>query len=119
MSFFRDLGPLLDGVKALKTASVNGKKKGLIIAAEHVLSVSNQRVPHETGDLARSGGISQDDSGRTAISYDTDYAVVQHEDVSLRHDAGRQAKFLESSLISERELVRTIVANSMKREMGL
>lgn len=96
-----------------------GKKRGLLIAGEHVLGVSNERVPHEDGDLERSGAVGQDDEGRTSISYDTPYAVKQHEDTSLHHDAGRQAKYLESALASERDAVLNIVAQSIRKELGL
>lgn len=119
MSFIRDMRPIVDAVKVVRERERVAKAKGLLIAGEHVLAVSNDRVPHETGDLMRSGGVSQDETGRTAISYDTDYAVRQHEDVSLKHDAGRQAKFLESALISERQTAITIVANAIKKELGL
>jgi hypothetical protein len=92
--------------------------RALWIAGEHVLSVSNEQVPFEEGDLAASGGVSQDESsGKTAISYNTDYAVKQHEDMTLKHDSGRNAKFLENALNSEIETVRLIVANGIKDGM--
>lgn len=96
-----------------------GKRRGMLLGGEHVLGVSNERVPHEEGDLERSGAVSQDSEGRTAISYDTPYAVKQHEDTSLNHDPGRQAKFLESALASERETVLNIVAQAIRKELGL
>ena len=100
-------------------AQRKGTKRGLLVGGEHVLGVSNERVPHEDGDLERSGGVSQDDDGNTAVSYDTEYAVVQHEDTSLHHDAGRQAKFLESAILEERETVLQIVAAAIRKEAGL
>jgi hypothetical protein len=94
-------------------------KIGTLQAGEHVLGVSNTLVPLEEADLARSGGVSQDEAtGRTAISYDTDYAVKQHEDESLRHDPGRQAKFLTTALARERETALQIVAQALKGAMG-
>ena len=33
-----------------------------------------------------------------AVSYDTPYAIRQHEDLSYKHDAGRKAKYLEDPL---------------------
>jgi hypothetical protein len=94
-------------------------QRGLHEAAEHVLTVSNQRVPHEEGNLERSGATSQD--GYTAaISYDTPYAVRQHEDLSLRHDEadGRRAKYLESALNDERGKVRDIIAQQVRDVLG-
>lgn len=92
-------------------------ERGLGVAAEHVLTVSNARVPHEEGTLERSGATSQD--GYTvAISYDTPYAVRQHEDLSYRHDDGRQAKYLESALNDEARTVGDIVAQAVRDAIG-
>ena len=92
--------------------------RALWIAGEHILGVSNEQVPFEEGDLAASGGVSQDEkTGVTAISYNTDYAVKQHEDMTMKHDAGRNAKFLENAINSEINTVRQIVANGIKDGM--
>ena len=106
-------------VQKAREGERKGTKRGLLVGAEHVLGVSNERVPHEDGDLERSGAVSQTDDGTTAISYDTDYAVVQHEDTSLHHDSGRQAKYLESAMIEERATVLQIVAAAIRKEVGL
>lgn len=110
-----DPSSFLKNLAAAQRRVTDAGKRGLLVAGEHVLGVSNIRVPLEEGDLARSGGVSQDESsGRTAISYDTDYAVKQHEDMSLQHDPGRTAKFLENAMNSERDVVQGIVANALK-----
>lgn len=111
---------LLANITAAKTGAKKGRNRGLLVAGEHVLGVSNTKVPHEEGHLQTSGAVSQDeDSGVTAVSYNTPYAVRQHEDTSLSHDAGRQAKFLEDALTQERDKVLAIVQESIKREMKL
>ena len=67
--------------------------------ADHVLAEASQEVPHEDGDLQASGKVSTDPStNRAAVSYDTPYAVVQHEDMTMQHDAGRRAKYLEGPM---------------------
>lgn len=107
-------------LQAITQQVTAGSLRGLRVAGEHVLGVSNTMVPHEEGALERSGAVSQDpESGTTAISYDTPYAVVQHEDTSLHHDSGRQAKYLETALNSERDKVLAIVAQNIKGEAGL
>lgn len=89
---------------------------GLTRAAEHVLGVSNSRVPIEEGTLERSGAVNVDAENLVAyVSYDTPYAVVQHEDLTLAHDAGRQAKYLESAFNSERANVRKIIADAIRQ----
>ena len=67
--------------------------------ADEVLTRSTARVPHEYGDLQNSGQVTTDPENlKAAVSYDTPYAVVQHEDMTLNHDAGREAKYLETSV---------------------
>lgn len=110
-----DPSKMLATLVAAQKRVTDAGKRGLLTAGEHILGVSNDQVPHEEGDLERSGAVSQDDStGRTAISYDTDYAVRQHEDMTLQHDSGRNAKFLENALNAERDTAAQIIATAMK-----
>lgn len=95
-------------------------QQGLYLAGQHILNVSNKQVPHEEGDLERSGVVSEAGGNNLeiAVSYDTPYAVRQHEDLSLRHDAGRNAKFLENACRSERGTAGKIIAKAIKSEVG-
>ena len=86
---------------------------GLRLAAEHLLQASSELVPHEEGDLERSGEVSVDESGpAAAVSYDRPYAVRQHEDQTLRHDNGRRAKYLEEPMSTERDTMLRIIAKA-------
>jgi hypothetical protein len=88
---------------------------GLFLATEHVLQVSNESVPLEEGTLERSGVASVDrEKLRGAISYDTPYAVRQHEDLDAQHDSGRTAKYLENAMNSERRTIRQLIADAMR-----
>lgn len=107
------------GISAALAKQQAGVLTGLWAAGEHVLGVSNAQVPFEEGDLAASAAVSQDGTtGATAISYDTPYAVRQHEDLSMQHDAGRNAKYLENALQSESATVTAIVLNALKGRLG-
>lgn len=96
---------------------LDGANRGLDMGAEHILSESNVHVPIEEDTLERSGKTSADGL-RRAISYDTPYAVVQHEDLSLEHDAGRTAKYLENAMNSESGTVGKIIAGQIRAELG-
>jgi hypothetical protein len=87
--------------------------RGLALAAEHILTESRRVVPIEEGTLERSGATSVD-GNRAAISYDTPYAVRQHEELAYRHDAGRQAKYLEEPMLAERDTALGIVAEQIR-----
>lgn len=92
--------------------------RGLHLAAEHVLTEANDRVPIEEGTLQRSGRASVDaEDLRAAVSYDTPYAVPVHEDMTARHDPGRAAKWLELTMAAEAETVRRIIANALREAM--
>ncbi|MEV4457013.1 minor capsid protein [Microbispora sp. NPDC049633] len=100
--------------KAQRAAAVRGLRK----AAEHLLQASRELVPIEEGTLERSGVASVDeDELRAAVSYDTVYAVRQHEDLTLKHDEGRQAKYLEEPMQSERGTMLDIVAAEVRRSL--
>lgn len=97
-----------------------GGVKGLALGSEHLLKVSNDFAPIEEGTLIRSGETSIDDAElKAAVSYDTPYAVVQHEDMSLSHDPGRTAKFLENAANWEKDTLAKIVAQQIRNELGL
>lgn len=89
---------------------------GLVLATEHVLGVSNAHSPIEEGTLERSGTAAVDGLTGT-IAYDTPYAVKQHEDLTLRHDEGRTAKYLENALNSEAALVGTLLQTQLRRAL--
>ncbi|QLF82699.1 hypothetical protein SEA_CICADA_16 [Microbacterium phage Cicada] len=107
----------IDEVKAVVLAAI---LEGLYMAGEHILNVSNAQAPIEDGDLIRSGVVSSSSASEktVAVSYDTPYAVIQHEDLTLRHDSGRNAKFLANACKSEASTAGKIVATRVKRVVG-
>lgn len=105
----------LDEVTA---AARGGAIRGLALAAEHLLQASRQQVPIEEATLERSGVASVDPGAlRAAVSYDTPYAVRQHEDLDLRHDEGRKAKYLEDPAREETEVLGELIAAQIRRAL--
>ncbi|MET7333274.1 hypothetical protein [Nonomuraea sp. NPDC005650] len=105
-------------VGQLDKAMEAGAVKGLAVAMEHLLQKSREEVPHEEGTLERSGTTSVDESTLTgAVSYDTPYAVRQHEDLTLRHDEGRKAKYLEDPADAERAVMLELIAAQIRRSL--
>jgi hypothetical protein len=75
-------------------------------------------VPIEEGTLERSGVVSVDEaSAEAAVSFDQPYAVRQHEEMDLRHDAGRTAKYLETPLREEADTINAIIAAEVRRAL--
>lgn len=90
---------------------------GLQLAGQHLLQVSSFLAPIEEGNLARSGEVSDDGDNTVAVSYDTVYAARQHEELTWRHDEGRQAKYLEEPMTTERETMLKIMAREARTEL--
>jgi hypothetical protein len=98
-------------------------RRGLELAMEHLLGVSSELVPIEEGTLMRSGRSSVDDEDLLGmVTYsahssanDYDYAVRQHEDLTLDHAPGRRAKFLEDPTFDESDTMAQIVATQIRR----
>lgn len=101
-------------------AELNGAAAdGLLLAAEYLLQVSRMEVPIDEATLERSGVASIDrDDLRAAVSYDTPYAVRQHEELDYRHAAGRKAKYLEDPFNDERDTMLALIAAPLREEIG-
>jgi hypothetical protein len=109
-----DLGGVLDAVRA-------GALKGMKLAVEYLLTEDNKHVPHDEGTLERSGdtGVAETSTGvRGSVSYDTPYAVRQHEDMALHHHGKGQAKWMENTHAAEAETVGKIIANAIRQDVG-
>ena len=73
-----------------------GGKKATWSALDYLASVSKQQVPLDTGALMNSCVVDvNEDGSEGTVSYDTPYAVEQHENMQYNHQRGRKAKYLE------------------------
>lgn len=89
---------------------------GLRQALEHTLGVSRAQVPLDEGTLERSGRVVVDETALDGgITYDTVYAVRQHEELTWRHLPGRKAKYLEDPMNSERPTMLRLMAVPLRR----
>lgn len=95
-----------------------GAVRGLQLGTEHLLQASRLEVPIEEATLERSGVASVDPAKlEGAVSYDTVYAVRQHEDLNLKHDEGRKAKYLEDPMRDEAEVIGELIAAQIRRSL--
>lgn len=98
-----------------KRSAALGLEKGL----EHVLAESRKLVPLDEGTLERSGRVVMNTGGggviEGAVTYDTIYAVRQHEEMTWKHLPGRSAKYLEIPMNTERNVVLALVAAEIRR----
>jgi hypothetical protein len=90
--------------------------RGLQVGGEHILTESRKVAPLDEGTLERSGTVTPDpDKLQVIISYDTPYAVRQHEELDWRHAPGRTAKYLERPLTEEGPTALQLLAAEMRR----
>lgn len=88
-------------------------EEGLDRALEHLLAEAKKLVPLDESTLELSGKPTRDGL-KGAVSFDTPYAVVQHENMDYRHLPGRQAKYLEQPMNTEREVMLQLMAVSLR-----
>lgn len=103
-----------------KAAIMTGLERGVGLAAEHVLGEAKRIVPHETGVLERSGRAGTENLRNTvrgAVSFDTPYAVKQHENTHYRHKKGRKAKYLESALNGNSSKIQQIIGAAVRGQL--
>lgn len=95
-----------------------GAVAGLGLAAEWLLGESTAVAPIEEGTLIRSA-VADVDAGDLAasVSYDTVYAARQHEELTWRHDPGRQAKYLEEPANAGADTMLGIIAAGVRGEL--
>ncbi|TDD25053.1 hypothetical protein E1287_37620 [Actinomadura sp. KC06] len=93
-----------------------GAERGVALAVEHLLGASRQVVPLEEATLERSG-VATTDGLEGAVSFDTPYAVIQHERLDFRHDEGRTAKYLEGPALEEADAMRDLIAAQVRRAL--
>jgi hypothetical protein len=75
--------------------------KGLEQVGKKILETSNRYVPVDTGRLCDSGHYYVSEAGKNSsavVDYTAPYAVYVHEDLTMRHPNGGQAKFLERAV---------------------
>lgn len=83
----------------VRSALRKGSRRGMHAAMDFLATESKKEVPLRDGPLRDSCAVSVSDSGMTGCcSYDTPYAVVQHENMQFQHQRGRKAKYLEDPL---------------------
>lgn len=82
---------------------------------EVILEDANRTSPIDTKQMIDSGEVSSRDyDKKVVISYNTVYAVKQHEDTTLKHAPGRRARWLELTVDENAGTYRTIMGMLMR-----
>ena len=97
-----------------KAAAMSALRDG----AEAILTESHTEIPHDSGTMQSSGTVTEAPSENAVyISFNTPYAVKQHEDLTLRHSDGRKAKYLEDPLNRNADRAIRLVQTRVRRAL--
>lgn len=91
-----------------------GAEEGLQKSLEHLLGEARKIIPLREGTLERSGRVTRDGLNG-AVTFDTVYARIQHENLDYKHLPGRMAKYLEIPLNRDRDLMLRLMQVSLRR----
>lgn len=98
-----------------------GGKKATWSSLDHLAAVSKEQVPLDQGPLKNSCYVDVSDDGSSGtVSYDTPYAIVQHENMQFQHQRGRKAKYLEdpaNDSAVQREML-ALMQQAYEEQMG-
>jgi hypothetical protein len=102
--------------KSISADVLKAAQSALRDSGEVILDESNKIAPIDEGTLINSGKVTVDKDA-VFVSYDTPYAVRQHEDLTQNHPNGRQAKFLERSLQHNTKHIIEYIKDQIEREI--
>ena len=71
----------------------------LMKSGEIILESSKALAPIDTGLMVNTADVAMINPNRVEVRYNTDYSLYVHEDLSMNHPNGGQAKFLEQATI--------------------
>lgn len=114
------MGGLLRKFADLEGEARKGAERGLFALGNNIMTEAKQRTPVDMGILRASGYVEARQDGMVELGFGGAagaYAVKQHEDLSLNHPGGGQAKFLESAVDDARPSAAAFVGKFVKEAM--
>ena len=106
-------------VGKITAAGRAGALNGLGKAAEFLRTEAVQEAPVLTGTLRGSAAVEIDAGALVAaVSFNTPYAVRQHEELGYSHPKGGKAKYLEDPFNHEQSTMQTMIANSIREALA-
>ena len=111
--FQRFDAPMTDPRRAVR----EGGARGVYLACEHLLGAARADAPRDEHTLQRSGAANTDGL-RGVVSFDTPYAVIQHEELGYNHPRGGRAKYLEANMASQRSTMHALIQQAVKSRMA-
>jgi len=120
------LAAALRNVRATRATLLPALGRALHDEAEPVFARSQELVPVDTSALQKSGELHKPEIAGNSVSVElsygngatSSYAERQHEDLSIRHQSGKTAKFLERPFVEAASGMGERVGKRVAREIG-
>lgn len=99
----------------VKKKVMTANEKAITLGLEFIKQESVKVAPKDTGMMEKSAQVTIAADGKTGyVSYDTPYAIRQHEELGYRHAEGRIAKYLELPLQQNSKKALEIMGRVLK-----
>ena len=105
----------------IRSTVKSGSRRATWSALDYLASVSKDEVPLDQGVLKASCVVDvNEDGSEGTVSYDTPYAVPQHENTWYNHQRGRKGKYLEDPVNdpSVQGKMAELARDAFESEMG-
>lgn len=102
---------------------ISHAQQGMMTAADKIYNRAQTYTPFDNGELTLGARVTSEGMGTdtldVVISYGNneiskDYALLQHEDLSYRHNSPEQAKFLERACNEESSMIQYYILNRIR-----
>ena len=97
-----------------------GLKEGFEDVAKKMAPIIEMNTPVDTGALRKSERIDKIDSNGNIglrFSANTEYALIQHENLNYKHTEGR-AKYITAPLTEQLDDNLKIISNAVNKKLG-
>lgn len=98
-------------------------ERGMMEMADTLLVLSRLEVPHDKGELQKSGSVFNNGPDDIGVAYNKEYATYQHEGgdgkrVIKNYQKGRKKKYLEDPMKQNMSKFMEIGAKNLENEMS-
>jgi len=99
----------------VKKKVMTANEKAITLGLEFIKQESVKVAPKDTGLMEKSAQVTISEDRKTGfVSYDTPYAIRQHEELDYKHAEGRIAKYLELPLQQNAKKALEIMGRVLK-----
>jgi len=108
-----DTSDLKKGVAHLEKTMTTGVDQAVDDVANEALRLSQQEVPHDTGQLQNTGHVEKERKNERVVGYNKVYAAKLHEHPEYIFQNGRKGKYLEDPIKRNLTIFRNYITKTL------